>query len=126
MNSIEGKKKLQGLQTLLSEKGIVADTIIEVLKEVRPVAIDEKDPSLTKVMRLTYEHLEQYGGFFIPIPEEEDEEEEGNYTPFEPIKEATEQVESLDYLIAVMQNAQSKINRVDLLEYRDMLMEYKG
>ena len=38
--------------------GIVVEKIVEDLKQLRPIAIEEEDPSFTKVIRLAYEHIE--------------------------------------------------------------------
>ena len=43
--------------------GIIINTIVDDLKELRPYAIEEKNPLLAKVIRLTYEHIETYQTF---------------------------------------------------------------
>lgn len=121
------------MQRDLLKNGIIKDTLIADLKELRPYAIQEEDPSLTKVIRLTYEHLEEHGTFNIPIPEEEEvvlEGEDGEEVKVELLtEERTEddfeaKRESLDYLFSIMIDARNKSNRIELLEYRDALMAY--
>ena len=131
MESIEGKKMIVKMQGSLQKKGIDAKALSETLKELRPIAIEEEDPTLTKVIRLTFEHLEANGTFNIPIPaeieineeegEEEVEEEEEILEPESP-KNDEERIESLDYLFSIMSDAYNKSNREDLIEYRNMLM----
>lgn len=101
--------------------GIIQNTIVEDLKELRPYAVEEQNPLLAKVIRLTYEHIETYGTFDIPIPE--DEPVEG----FEEEDEAGTQVdpqESLDYLLSLMAEPHNKINALELREYSNELMAY--
>ena len=75
MRSSEGLALIEKMKGDLAKSGIVAESLVEDLKKLRPFAIEEEDPSLTKVIRLTYEHLEANGSFNIPIPEEKEEEE---------------------------------------------------
>jgi len=144
MESVEGKKIINELQQSLLKNGIVKDSLVEMLKELRPYAIEEEDPTLTKVIRLTYEHLENTGTFNIPIPAdqiEEDEEEEGEgetesedteeeklvFPEPEPVdmNDFEAKRESLNYLFDIMMDARHKMNRVDLIGYRDLLMAYE-
>ena len=133
MESIEGKKIINKMQRELLKNGIIKDTLISDLKELRPFAIKEEDPSLTKVIRLTYEHLEEHGTFNIPIPSEEEvvlEGDDGEEVTVELLADEPNsddfeaKRESLDYLLSIMIDARNKSNRVDLLEYRDALMAY--
>ncbi len=100
--------------------GIITNTIVEDLKELRPYAVEEKNPLLAKVIRLTYEHIETYDTFDIPIPE--DEPVEG----FEDELETTEAdpKESLDYLLSLMSESRNKINALELREYSNNLTAY--
>lgn len=101
--------------------GIITNTIVEDLKELRPYAVEEKNPLLAKVIRLTYEHIETYDTFDIPIPE--DEPVEG----FEDEATQAEDVdpkESLDYLLSLMAEAKNKINALELREYSNNLTAY--
>jgi len=136
MESLQAQKLINKIQQEVLKNGIVKDSLIAMFKELRPFAMAEEDPSLTKVIRLVYEHLDSEGTFNIPIPEEpvdEDEEvevdEEGN--PIElPAPEPMDmddfeaKRESLNYLLSIMKDARNENNRVDLIGYRDLLMAY--
>lgn len=100
--------------------GIIINTLVEDLKELRPYAIEEEDPLLAKVIRLTYEHIEEYDTFDIPIPDDEplDETEESTAAP------ETNPEESLDYLLSLMSDTSIKNNEMDLREYSRALQEY--
>lgn len=100
--------------------GIIVNTIVEDLKELRPYAVEDENPLLAKVIRLTYEHIETYQTFDIPIPEDEplDEMEEASASP------DVNPEESLDYLLSLMSDATIKNNEMDLREYSSALQEY--
>ena len=130
MKSTKALELIEKMKNDLAASGIVVEKIVEDLKQLRPIAIEEEDPSLTKVIRLTYEHIESTGTFNIPIPEEVDEEEELEETPVAEEEEAVElddaaRHESLDYLLSIMTNCdENKLNREDLIGYRNLMMEY--
>ena len=111
MKNKEALAIIDKMKKEISKSGIVTENLIVDLKKLRPFAIEEEDPSLTKVIRLTYEHLEEGGAFNIPIPDEaiNEEEEELEETPVE-VEETAPAVEmdqaamceSLDYLLSIM------------------------
>ncbi len=121
MNNPKAQKLLDKIQRDLMRNGIVVNTVVSDLKELRPYAVEEENPLLAKVIRLTYEHIENYQTFAIPIPEDEpvDELEEDNET-----KTAVTSEESLDYLLALMTDTSIKNNEMDLREYSRDLQEY--
>ena len=122
MVNTEGLKLIEKIQKDLDRNGIIINTIVEDLQKLRPIAIEENDPTLTKVIRLTYEHIEANKDFNIPIPEDEEIEEGVELVKVETTPET--KLESLNYLLSLMKDAQKKANRADLIEYRDALMNY--
>ena len=101
--------------------GIVTNTIIEDLKELRPFAVEENNPLLAKVIRLTFEHIETYQTFDIPIPDDEPiEEVESEETEEKPI----DPQESLDYLLSLMAESKNKVNALELREFSNNLITY--
>jgi len=128
MESTEGNKIIVGLQKELAKNGLKnLDKIIKGLKEVRPFALEEQDPTLTKVSRLTYEYLEENKTFSIPLPPEkaiEVEEGEEAELILNEIKTDEDRVESLDYLLSLMLDRVNPSNRQDMFEYRDALKAY--
>lgn len=118
MNNTDGIALIDKIYADL-EKSQDVSSIIESLKELRPYALEEKDPTLTKTIRLTYEHLEENGSFDFEGPAEQLEEGEEADVTFEVIPAG---VESLLYLVSLMKNAQNKMNREDLFHYRDSLL----
>ncbi len=102
------------------KNGLIVNTIVEDLKNLRPFAVEEEDPLLAKVIRLTYEHIDSYQTFDIPIPDDEplDDNEEVSESP------ETNPEESLDYLLSLMNDTSIKNNEMDLREYSRALKEY--
>ena len=123
MESIEGRKLINKIQKGLIDSGLVVETVISDLKELRPFALEKKDPTLTKVIRLTYEHIENNEGFHIPVPADELVDDEGNETGEAVITEASS-IESLDYLLSLFAKSDIPANREELKEYRDALLAY--
>jgi len=127
MKSIEGNKLIVKLQKDLIKSGIKVDALIKGLKEVRKYALEEEDPTLTKVSRLVYEHLGENKTFSIPLPPEEAiEVEEGEEAELivNEIKTDEDRVESLDYLLSLMLDRENPANKQDMFEYRDALKEF--
>lgn len=120
MKNTQAQKLLDKIQRDLMRNGIIINTLVEDLKSLRPFAVEEEDPLLAKVIRLTYEHLETYQTFDIPIPDDEplDENEEI------PASNDSRPEESLDYLLSLMSDTSIKNNEMDLREYAQALQEY--
>ncbi|PCJ24588.1 MAG: hypothetical protein COA97_09405 [Flavobacteriales bacterium] len=134
MESTDGNKLIEKLQKELAKGGIKKiDAIAQGLKELRPFALEEKDPTLTKVTRLTYEHIDANKTFNIPLPPEEaiaPELEEGEEDPEEiamivsEIETDGDRIESLDYLLSLMLDRENADNKQDMFAYRDALKEF--
>ncbi|MCF4101674.1 hypothetical protein L1I30_08360 [Gillisia sp. M10.2A] len=121
MKNPKAQKLLDKIQRDLMRNGIIINTLVEDLKNLRPFAVEEENPLLAKVIRLTYEHIETYQSFEIPIPDDEpleENEEEASATP------DSDPQESLDYLLSLMLDTTIKNNQIDLREYRDALTAY--
>ena len=132
MESIEGNKLIVKLQKDLAKNGMKKlNGIVEGLKELRPFALAEEDPTLTKVIRLTYEHIEAEKTFNIPLPSDEvvvDDLGDDDHEEVELIENVIEtdedRVESLDYLLSLMLDRVNPTNRQDMFDYRDALKAY--
>jgi hypothetical protein len=124
MESIEGNKIIVKLQKDLAKSGIVKEKLVKSLKDLRPYALEEEDPTLTKVIRLTFEHIDENGSFNIPIPA--DEEIEGEELIVVEIAEDDFEAkrDSLDYLLSLMLDRENTTNKQDMFEYRDALKAY--
>lgn len=108
--------KLDTIIANVEKKGLSAKGLIEDLKELREFALKEQDPLVVKVLRLTYEFLEENKAFDVQGQFEEDEE--GNEYPIE-----IDDKENLLYLLNLLKNADHKINREEIKDYRTALKE---
>lgn len=124
MESIEANKLIVKLQKDLAKAGIVKETLVKGLKELRPYALEEEDPTLTKVIRLTYEHIETNNSFNIAIPDDEEIEGEDMVTEEIDENDFDAKRDSLNYLFSLMLDRNNATNRQDLFEYRDALKAF--
>ena len=116
MKILAANKKLDEIIVKVESQGVEAESLIEDLKNLREYALKEQDPLVTKVLRLTYEYLTEKKSFDIEAQYEEDEE--GNEYPLE-----IEDKENLLYLLNLLKNAEPKINREEIKDYRTALKE---
>ncbi len=114
MKTIAANTKLDQIITLVENQGVEATELIAQLKELRASALKEQDPLVTKVLRLTYEFLGENNCFDVQAQYEEDDE--GNEYPIE-----IEDKENLLYLLNLLKNADHKINREEIKDYRSAL-----
>lgn len=108
--------KLDEIIKKVEKSGISAKGLIQDLKDLREYALKEQDPLVTKVLRLAYEFLEQNKAFDVQAQYEEDED--GNEYPIE-----IEDKDNLLYLLNLLKNADHKINREEIKDYRTSLKE---
>jgi hypothetical protein len=114
MKSAAANKKLDEIIAKVEKKGLEAPQLIDDLKELRELALKEQDPLVTKVLRLTYEFLGENNSFDVQA--QFDEDEEGNEYPIE-----IEDNENLLYLLNLLKNADHKINREEIKDFRTAL-----
>ena len=104
MISQEANKLVEKIQKEAANNGFGAG-LVELLKELRPHALKESDPLITRSIRLCYEFIESTEGFDIPLPEES--EIEG------------EPAELFDYLCGLWLKSENKYNRDEIRELAD-------
>ena len=114
MKTLKANEKLNSIIKLVEKSGVSAPKLVDELKALRALAIEEKDPLVVKVLRLTYEYLSENESFNVEGQFEEDDE--GNEYPIE-----IEEKDNLLYLLSLLQNAAQKVNREELQDYRDAL-----
>jgi len=124
MKSKEANQLIAKIQKDLAKSGIVKTNLVKDLKKLREFALEEADPTVTKVSRLAYEHIAKNGTFNIPIPS--DEEIEGEELVVEEVDENDFDAkrDSLDYLLSLMLDRSNPSNQQDLFDYRDALKAY--
>ncbi|GGG42321.1 hypothetical protein GCM10011532_27670 [Christiangramia forsetii] len=116
--------------------GIITNTIVEDLKDLRKLVVEENIPLLAKVTRLTHEHISEHDDFLIAIPDDEPLEldEDNNEEENEEAEEETEIIEtedvtgqeSLEYMLSLMAEHSNKLNEMELRDYVKALKEHAG
>jgi len=118
VENIELLKQINKIQQSLIKNGIVVDKLVKDLKKLRSFFIDEKIPRLVKIVRFTYEHIENYKTFDISMPEDEGNDAE------EVLSVDEQRVESLSYLLSLMEKPTQKLNAEDLDYYMHAFTAY--
>tara|TARA_B110000285_G_scaffold81157_1_gene93641 strand:+ start:940 stop:1299 length:360 start_codon:yes stop_codon:yes gene_type:complete len=114
MKIIAANQKLESIIKKVEKDGVKAKNLVEDLKELRTYALQEQDPLVTKVLRLSYEFLTENKAFNVQAQYEEDEEE--NEYPLE-----IEEKENILYLLNLLMKSDHKINREEIKDYRTAL-----
>lgn len=120
MKSVKANKALESLIAKIATDFDV-DYIIEELKKVREIALEEKDPLLVRVFRQTYEYLEENKAFDVTIEKEYSEDEDGE--EIETLKEPGTDAENLSYLLGLIIKSENKFNRDEIKEMRSWFKE---
>lgn len=126
MNTLQDKNAVKLLQKLIDDaqqNGIITNTAIEDLKTLRPYTITEKLPLLAKATRLAAEHIDEFGTFSIPIPQDEAIEEEDG-TIIEPELVESTADSSFVYFLQLIKNVDRKDNEAELRIYVNELKEF--
>lgn len=117
MRDEKANKLIDSITAGIDKNGIDVEAIVPELKKLREFAKKEADPLVTKVLRLTYEYLEENEGDF-DVEAQYEEDEEGNELPLE-----VEDNENLSYLLNLLKKADNKYNREEIKDYRTELKE---
>ena len=120
MENQKAIKLIDKILVNLDKTGIETESLIDNIKELRTFALEEQIPLIVKVLRLTYEHIEENNSFLIPILDDEFSNDADSIEE----KEEASPVESLKYLLSLIKNLKNKVNISDLKEYRDLLTKY--
>lgn len=122
---MENKQALQlldkNLKELLKNKFSVAALIAD-LKTIRELTLDLQNPTVTKSLRLAYEHLENNNAFLITIPADEpiDSEATENVLSFSDANN----IESISYYLSLFTDLNKKNNLLDIKEYNKAFLSY--
>lgn len=120
-------KLYKEIQKEIESNGAGTEKMVEQLMELREFFIESEDPTVTKVLRLAAEHIEENGTFQLNILsdlEVTDEGEEGEEKESAAPLEEFAPEDNLKYLLTLCFDAQNKYNREELFEIRDQLMDW--
>jgi hypothetical protein len=106
---------IKKMQKNLEKNGFASEEAVKDLKTLRPYALEEEDPLVTKALRLAYQYIEENDSFDIEIIVDEDEE--GN-----PIKmEDAGDKENFEYFLQLLLDSGNEYNRNELREINPQL-----
>ncbi len=145
MLTLKALNKIDAIADDVNKNGIIAENMIKGLKELRELAIIEKDPLLVKTMRLVYTYIEDEGGFDLNLleedeiedielleneegiviaeEEEKEEKEEEEIYEFSIVEDFEEKKENFLYLLSLLKDSQNEYNRIELTKLRAYLWE---
>lgn len=118
MENKKATKLIESIVKNLESNQIVTDDVVEMVKQLRPFAVEESLPVVTKTLRLVCEHIEENEVFAIPIPQDEPLTDEETGEEIEP--EASEIItgsDSLLYLINLIKKSENPANKSEIREY---------
>ncbi|MEC8693028.1 MAG: hypothetical protein VXX46_04540 [Bacteroidota bacterium] len=106
MRDAKANKNLEKLISIVDSEGIQTDKLIKPIQEIREIAKEEKDPLVTRALRLAWQHIEANESFNIPLAEEIETE-----------------TENLSYFLSLCIKNENDFNREDLREMTNNLQE---
>lgn len=118
MENKKATKLIESIVKDLESNQIVTDEVVEMVKQLRPYAVEESLPVVAKTLRLVCEHIEENEVFAIPIPQDEPLTDEETGEEIEP--EASEIItgsDSLLYLINLIKKSENPANKSEIREY---------
>lgn len=115
-------KLIEKIQKNLLQDKFDVEEIIENLKKIREYSLEEKIPTVTKSLRLAYEHLTTNNAFLISIPEDLDEETEENTTNTK-FSESND-LESFEYYLSLLTDLNKKNNILDIKAYNEAFLSF--
>jgi hypothetical protein len=121
--STKAEKLAKEIIQEVSKNGSGSEKIVDMLLELRQYFIESEDPTVTKVLRLTAEHIKEYGSFELNVQSDVEAVEGEEDSKEEKLVEYTPE-ENLNYLIGLCLDANNKYNREELFEIRDALIAY--
>ncbi|MBD3723408.1 MAG: hypothetical protein IE891_01120 [Flavobacteriaceae bacterium] len=119
-NAIKLIEKIQ--KNLLQNKFNVSE-IVEDLKKVREISMQENIPTVTKSLRLAYEHLEKNKAFLISIPADIEENETDSIEDISKFSDSND-IESLEYYLSLLTDLGKKNNILDIKAYNEAFLAF--
>lgn len=112
------------LKKLVESKGIVKDEVVKMLMDLRPHFIEQKEPLVTRVVRLTAEYIDEVGTFNLNLLAEEDED--GNLDEeidLESDDSFNEIKENFSYLLDLFAHPDNQVNKDELTRIKQMYLD---
>jgi len=115
MKTLNALALINDIKEEINENGFQPDMVVSQLKELRTIALEEKNPVVVKALRLAYEHISLHEDYLIEYVDDELEEDE----------QPEEDTDNFAYFLELIKAAENRFNRAELLEIIKLLMEYE-
>jgi hypothetical protein len=117
-------KLIESLKQFIEKNGLVKDEVVKRLMEMRPHFIEQKEPLITRVIRMTAEYIEEYGVFDLNLLADEDEdgniEEEIDMDSEDSFNEVKE---NLIYLVDLFAHPDNQYNKEELQRVKALYLD---
>jgi len=117
-------KKIDALKKYVESKGIVKDEVVKLLTELRPHFIEQKEPLVTRVIRLTAEYIGDKGNFDLNLLAEEDED--GNLDEeldMESSDSFNDSKENFLFLVDLFAHPDNQMNKDELRRIKQLYLD---
>lgn len=117
-------KLIDELKAFVEKKGIVKDEVVKKLMELRPHFIEQKEPLVTRVIRMTAEYIEEFEVFDLNLLADEDED--GNIEEeidMEGEDSFNEVKENFIYLLDLFAHPDNVMNKEELQRVKQMYLD---
>src|SRR5690606_11477777 len=106
---------IEKLKSIVDKKGIIKDDVVKLLTELRPHFIEQNEPLVTRVIRLTAEYIDDRGTFDINLLAEEDEDGEiDEEIDMESDDSFNDVKENFLYLLDLFAHPENNVNKEEL------------
>ena len=122
--SKETLDSIEDLRSFVQKNGIVKDEVVNKLLAIRPHFIEENEPLVTRILRMTAEYIEHFGYFNINLLAEEDEEGEKE-EEIDPDGEDSfsEMKDNFLYLLDLISHPDNKVNKEELQALKQIYLD---
>jgi|GEM_PF-400681 len=132
--SKETLESIEELRTFVQKNGIVKDEVVDKLLAIRPHFIENNQPLVTRVIRMTAEYIEHFGYFNLnllaeePEAEEDEDGEEIEATIDEEIDmdgedSFTEMKDNFLYLLDLFAHPDNQMNKEELTRVKHLYLD---
>ncbi len=122
--SKETLESLEELRVYVTKNGIVKNDVVDKLLAIRPHFIDDNQPLVTRVVRMTAEYIEHFGYFNLNLLAEEDEDGEiEEEIDVDAEDSFSEMKDNFLYLLDLFSHPDNKINKEELQRVKQMYLD---
>ena len=115
---------ISDLKKVVDAKGVVKDEVVKKLVALRPHFIEQKEPLITRVIRLTAEYVDDRGYFDLNLLADEDEE--GNIEEeidMDGDDSFNESKENFLYLLDLIAHPDNELNKAELQRVKQLYLD---